>query len=96
MINLITQSTCPPTWYRLAHADLLHELATHWHPSRFTIRKVRSHQDISSLPPGLARDDAIGNSWADHAAVRARQIDHTLMDTFVKRMVTSIVNRIVF
>ena len=40
------------------------------------------------MPPGPVRDDAVGNSWADHAAVRARQIDHPFMDTLLRKAYT--------
>ena len=37
------------------------------------------------MPPGPERDDALGNFWADHAAVRARLTDHEVVDNLVQR-----------
>lgn len=86
-INMVTQVSRPGyhTWHRLANADLLQILATCWDSNRFELRKVRSHQVPQDLPPGQARDDVIGNSWADHAAVRARLTDHTRVDALFQR-----------
>ena len=84
-ITHITGDSVIPPWHRLAHADLLQSLSTHWNPSLFLLRKVKSHQDISQLPPGPMRTDAIGNSWADHAAVKARQTDHHLVRQIFKQ-----------
>ena len=87
-INAVGQVSQPnPSlqWHRLANADLLQTLVTCWDPERFSLRKVRSHQDPQTLPPGPARDDVIGNSWADHAAVRARHTDHVQIDTLFQR-----------
>lgn len=84
-VSQITSDTVVPTWHRLAHADLLRILTTHWNPAQFLLRKVKSHQDISQLPPGQTRTDAIGNSWADHAAVKARQTDHLLINQLFQR-----------
>ena len=88
VINIVSQlvhATTVPTWHRLAHADLLQRITTHWDPTQFHLCKVKSHQDITLLPPGRARLDAIGNSWADHAAVRARQTDHPTIHQFFRR-----------
>lgn len=46
------------------------------------LRKVKSHQDIASMGPGPAKEAAVGNHWADIAAVRARTIDHDQIDAF--------------
>lgn len=82
VIDSIAQVTRPnqsPTWYRLANADLLQILTRHWNAHQFSIRKVRSHQKLEDIPPGPLRQDAVGNAWADHAAVRARQTDHPVV-----------------
>ena len=84
-VSQLTSDTAVPTWHRLAHADLLRILITHWNPEQFLLRKVKSHQDISQLPPGQTRAAAIGNSWADHAAVKARQTDHPLINQLFQR-----------
>ena len=87
VINTIHQVTRPhafPSWHRLANADLLQLIADYWQPSKFILRKVRSHQDIAQMPPGTAREDALGNSWADTAAVRARQTDHPVVDSLFR------------
>ena len=83
VIHVINETTDPaihPSWHHLANADLLRIIAQFWQPTQFVLRKVRSHQDINTLPPGSARDDALGNSWADFAAVRARQTDHPIIN----------------
>ena len=85
IVAQITDNTMAPTWHRLAHADLLQILHRYWDPAQFFLRKVKSHQDISQLPPGRKRTDAIGNSWADHAAVRTRQTDHPLINQLFQR-----------
>ena len=88
VLNIIAQLTgdmVAPTWHRLAHADLLRILHTHWNPAQFHLCKVKSHQDISQLPPGQNRTDAISNSWADHAAVKARQTDHPHINQLFQR-----------
>ena len=88
VLNTVAQLTgdmVTPTWHRLAHADLLRVLHAHWNPAQFRLCKVKSHQDISQLPPGRNRTDAIGNSWADHAAVKARQTDHPHIDQLFER-----------
>ena len=88
VINTVQQVTRPhtfPSWHRLANADLLQLIATYWQPSKFLLRKVRSHQNITQMSPGPARDDALGNSWADTAAVRARQTDHPVIDSLFRR-----------
>lgn len=77
----LTQPNCRPSWHRLANADLLQVLASRWHPNQFTVRKVKSHQDLHTLPSGSSLHDALGNDWADQAAVRARQTDHPVCNT---------------
>lgn len=52
------------------------------------ICKVRSHQNIGDLPPGPSRIDALGNAWADHAAVRARKTDHHAFDALIQQAQT--------
>ena len=84
-IQQVTQPTGTPPWHHLANADLLNIIAESWVPSQFLLRKVRSHQTIEDLPPGPERDDALGNFWADHAAVRARLTDHEVVDNLVQR-----------
>lgn len=87
-IGVIHQVTRPeffPSWHQSANADLLQIIADCWSPTQFLLRKVRSHQDLDSLPPGLDQDDTMGNSWADHAAVRARLTDHPVVDELVNK-----------
>lgn len=36
-----------------------------WIPGQFVLRKVKSHQDLSTIPPQVHRVDAIGNHWAE-------------------------------
>lgn len=84
-IARISQAARPPSWHKFANADLLRILADCWDPLRFTLRKVRSHQDPNDVPPGPARNDVLGNMWADHAAVRARQTDHTRIDALFQQ-----------
>ena len=72
VINVIRDTTNPanhPSWHRIANADLQRIIAQFWQPTQFVLRKVRSHQDITSLPPGPIRDDALGNSCLDARAV---------------------------
>lgn len=88
IVSQLAQATSAPSWHRLAHADLLQIISAHWDPSQFHLRKVKSHQDLSQLPPGRARIDALGNSWADHAAVRARQTDHPNIHRFFQQAQT--------
>ena len=82
-INQIARPTSYPSWHRLANADLLQIIAQSWSPSKFVLRKVRSHQNIHEVPPGPARDDVMGNSRADHAAVQARKTDHAVVDSLI-------------
>ena len=88
VINTVRETTNPtihPSWHRLANADLLRIISQCWRPTQFVLRKVRSRQDIHNLPPGPTRDDALGNSWADLAAVRARQTEHPVIDQLLSQ-----------
>ena len=84
-IHQITQPNSFPAWHHLANADLLQIIAQSWSPSKFVLRKVRSHQNIHDVPPGPARDDVMGNSWADYAAVQARKTDHEIVDSLFEQ-----------
>ena len=84
-VNQVVNATSPQSWHRLAHADLRQIIQQNWNSQRFQLRKVRAHQNVALLPPGPDRHDAVGNMWADMAAVRVRHSDNDRVDSFVNK-----------
>ena len=76
-INQIEDETIFTSPHKKAHWDLIRRLILTWQPAKFTVVKIKSHQDIIQAQTEQQAWYIRGNALADQTAMHIRQIDDT-------------------
>ena len=74
IISLIETGNYKPILHKLPNADLIQELAIHWRPNTFRIKKIKSHQKFEDARSLEELWYIAGNYCADLAATSAFHI----------------------